>query len=703
LIPNLFTGEPSWLIIFCLLLSGGYAAALYFREKKNEFAFFLKILLGTIRFIAVFLISFMLLSPFFRSISKDKEKPVIIVAVDNSQSVLLNADSGAYKSSFLQDADRLAAKLGSVGEVRQYIFGNKLEQLKQDGSFSENVEYKERVTDISGMIGELGNLYTNLNVGALILASDGIYNTGANPLYQAREWPFPVYTVALGDTSSRKDLILAKVNFNRMVFLNNKFPVEVVLRANSATGSMSRIRIFQGETLLHSQDFNVDKNDFTQTFGFVLDAKRSGLQKIVIAVDPVDGELSTANNRKEIFIEVLDARSKVLLIAGAPHPDISALNQAITSNMNYEVEEVLLDDFKGKVEDYSMVILNQLPAVNEPADALLRSIKDKKVPALFILGSQSDFARFNQWNDGLKLTTSPKPAFDEAVPFVSQGFTAFSLSDNTLSWLSDLPPLIAPLGDYKVSNAARVLLKQRIGSIETSRPMILFNETLDGRSGVICGEGMWKWRIYNYARTKDHLAFNELVNKMVQYLSLKEQKKNFRVYNQTDFRETDPVIFDAEVYDESYELTVEPEAEIEIKNEDGRQFPFVFNKSGNSYHLDAGSFPPGNYTYQAKAVFGSNTYSATGQFSVTAIDLEALNTVADHHLLYQLAQSGGGKMYFPSELDNLASDISSREDIRPVTYTHKKFEDLLNKGWLFALILGLLTLEWFLRKRAGSY
>jgi hypothetical protein len=38
-----------------------------------------------------------------------------------------------------------------------------------------------------------------------------------------------------------------------------------------------------------------------------------------------------------------------------------------------------------------------------------------------------------------------------------------------------------------------------------------------------------------------------------------------------------------------------------------------------------------------------------------------------------------------------------------VTYTRKKYEDLLNKGWLLALITGLLTLEWFLRKRAGSY
>ncbi|NTV83451.1 MAG: hypothetical protein HGA23_04000 [Bacteroidales bacterium] len=703
MIPNLFTGQPSWLIIFCLLLAGVYAIALYFREIKNEFPLYLKVLLGTARFIAIFLISFMLLSPFIRSISKEKEKPLIIFALDNSQSVLLNADSNQYRGAFLREADRISDRLSAIAEVRQYIYGNSLGQIKQGEDFSGNVTYNDKVTDISGMIAELSNLYTNLNVGALILASDGIYNTGTNPVYQAKEWPHPVYTIALGDTSSRMDLILAKVNFNRMVFLNNKFPVEVVIRAYDAAGKSSRIKIFQDNNLLQSQDFSIDKNDFTQSIQFVLDAKRSGLQKYQIVLEQVEGEVLTANNRKEIFIEVLDARSKVLLISGAPHPDISALNQAITSNMNYEVDEVLLEDFNGKLEDYSMVILHQLPSVNNPADQLLRSVAEKQIPALFILGLQSDFARFNQLNPGLKITTSPKPVFEESIPFVSQGFTAFSLTENTRAWLSDLPPLICPLGDYQVANSSRILMKQRIGSIETSRPMILLSETLDGRSGVISGEGLWKWRLYNYARTKDHQAFNELVNKIVQYLSLKDQKKNFRIYSQTSFRETEPVIFDAEVYNESYELTNEPEVELIIKNEEDRQFPFVFNKTGNAYHLDAGNFPPGNYTYQAQAVAGNNIFSAAGQFSVSAIDLEALNIVADHQLLYQLAEGSGGKMFYPANLDQLADDILAREDIRPVTYTRKKYEDLLNNGWILAVIIGLLTMEWFLRKRAGSY
>lgn len=699
----MFTGQPSWLVIFCLLLAGIYAFTLYFREKKNEFPVYLKIVLGIGRFFVVFLISFLLLSPFIRKITKEKEKPLVIVAMDNSQSILLNADSNLYKSEFPALADRLAEKLSSAVEVRRYAFGDQLRQLGPEQNFAGRMNFTDRSTDISGMFGELKNLYANLNVGALILVSDGIYNTGANPVYQSGEWQHPVYTIALGDTSVRKDLIISGVNFNRMVYLNNKFPLEIVVRALDLKGEKSRLNITQEGKLLYSGEIDISDEEFTQSYPIILDAKKTGLQKYTITLVPLEDELSTLNNRKDIFIDVLDGKSRVLILSAAPHPDISALSQAISANMNYEVDEKLLVDFNDNVEKFSMVILHHLPSADFPAETLLRNLSDKKIPVLYILGMKSDLNRFNQWKSGLHIASSPEIMFDEAVPVINPGFATFSLSDETRSWLADLPPLISPLGEYQVPNSARILVTQRIGSVETSRPLIVFDETLDGRSGVIAGEGIWKWRLFNYARSKNHDAFNELVNKIVQYLSLKEQKKNFRIYHAGNFSENEPVIFDAEVYNDNYELTTEPEVSITITNEEAKQFPFVFNKAGNAYHLDAGVFPPGNYSYTAQTTLGNRNLSANGQFSVSAIDLEALNTVADHHLLYQIAAENGGKLFYPAQIEQLSEELLDRDDIRPVAYSRKTYEDLLNNGWIFLLILALLTAEWFLRKRAGGY
>lgn len=700
--PDLNTSQPPWLIICCLFLAGGYAAALYFRDSRNEFHPVLKVLLGTMRWMAVFIISFMLLAPFVRSVTRDKEKPVILLAIDDSQSISLGGDSSYYRAEFLREIDRISKRLSQRAEVRSYLFGEGLSLVPDHADLPELIGFERKLTDLSGLLANLGSLYYNRNVGALIVASDGIFNTGSNPVYQAKNWPYPMYTIAMGDTSVRMDLVITRVNYNRMVYLNNQFPIETVIHADAMQGKQSRLSIYHDGRQVFSQDIAIDKNDYTRSFQVILDAVKSGLQKYVIVVDQIEGELSFLNNRKEIFVEVLDARNRVLILAAAPHPDISALKQAIASNLNYEVEDFLAADFSGNPEAYHLVILHQLPSVDEPAETLLTAIDSKSIPALFILGGRSDLVRFNKWKSGLQLVIR-KPELEEAVPYFNRSFNAFSLSDDIRSWLSGLPPLLAPLSDYQVSNNARIMLFQRIGTVETSRPLILFTETTEGRKGVVTGEGIWKWRLYNYAKTKDHAYFNEIINKAVQFLSLRDQKKNFRIYHPVNFMENRSIIFDAEVYNDSYELITDPEVEMIIRNEEDIQFPFTFNKAGDSYRLDAGKFPPGNYAYEARTESDGKPLISRGQFSVSAIDLEALNTIADHQLLYQLATENGGRMYYTDELALLADDILGRDDIRTVTYSRKKYEDVLNKTWVLILILSLLALEWFLRKRAGSY
>ena len=702
MISNLYTGQPGWLILFCLFIAAAYSIVLYFRERKNEFSVILRVFLGIIRFLAVFIISFMLLSPFFRSITKVKEKPVIILALDNSQSVGLVADSAVYRGPFLDKMDDLAAELGKIAEPRRYLFGEELRLIPQDFSFRQQANYNDLLTDFSGMFSELAAVYDNRNVGAVIIASDGIFNAGANPVYQMKGLPYPVLTIALGDTSTRRDLMILKVNYNRLVYLDNQFPVEVVVHAHASEGARSRLTIYQDGIKAAEQDVAVDRDDFTRAYQFVLNARESGLNKVTVTLDPVEGEVSEANNRKDIFIEVLDSRNKVLILSSAPHPDISALRQAITSNQNYEVEEYLYKDFRGNPEEYNLVILHQLPSVNEPAAQLLAGLSEKKVPVLFILGAKSDLVRFNQAKPGMNLITG-RLVTEEAIPLLNPDFNAFSLSPEIRNWLIGLPPLYSPLGEYQVANSAKVMMFQRLGSVQTSRPLILFNETLDGRSGVIAGEGIWKWRLYDFARNENHQAFDEMVNKMVQFLSLKEQKKKFRIYHRSNFQENQPVEFDAELYNENYELVNEFDIGMTIQDEEGRQFPFVFNKSGNAYQLNAGTYPPGNYSFVAKVAETGQYPSEGGQFSVSALDLESLNTIADHNLLFQLSSENQGKMYGPGQLDQLAEDLLQREEIKPVTYTRKSYEDLINKWWVVAVILGLLALEWFLRKRAGGY
>jgi len=220
---------------------------------------------------------------------------------------------------------------------------------------------------------------------------------------------------------------------------------------------------------------------------------------------------------------------------------------------------------------------------------------------------------------------------------------------------------------------------------------------------VIAGEGIWLWRLHAFMRQDSHDAFDEMMSRIVNYLSIREDRRLFRVQKDNLIYENEPALFEAELYNRSFELINEPGVELTITNEEGTEFPYAMGRTANAYRLDAGTFEPGTYQWEAEVQVGTDVYSDEGLFNVVALDLEGLRTIADHQLLYQLAENTGASMYYPGEWEALAEDIRQREDIRPQMYSHKEFVEIINMKALFFIILALLAVEWFVRKRSGSY
>ncbi|MEI6765653.1 MAG: hypothetical protein WCM76_08425 [Bacteroidota bacterium] len=692
---NISTGLPAWLAIFCVILGIGYAALLYYKERGTDFKKKLRILLFTLRALAVTIIAFLLLSPLVKIIARTTEKPLIIIAQDNSQSVVIGRDSTFMKSDYRNKLKTLTDRLAETYEVRSFTFGDKISD-KPEYSFNE------KQTDLSALFDDLASRYANRNVGALILATDGLYNKGASPVYAAEKFRFPVYGIALGDTSIQKDVILTKVNYNRIVYLGNDFPIEAVVTANKCGGSKSNLTVTKDGKVLFTKTIDITGENYIETVNLQLEAATPGVQHYRVSLSPVTGEISHLNNSEDIFIEVLDGRQKVLLLAGAPHPDIAALREAIESNKNYEVEVAFANDFNKPLSGYNLVILHQLPLRNAPMPASLANMAQVKVPLLYIIGNASDLLSFSNLKTGLSIVQSTQKA-DEAQPLISNDFALFTISEAARKVIPNFPPLSVPFGDFKTSNSVNVLFYQKIGSVSTRKPLIMFSEQPESRIGIVAGEGLWKWRLNDYLQTGNHNTFDELCGKMVQFLSVKEDKGLFRVICKHSFAENEAVELDAEVYNDSYELINEPEVSVVIQNADKKKFNFTFSKTQKSYHLEAGMFPVGEYEYSAQVKVGDKVLQKNGVFTVSALNVEAVNLVADHKLLYSLANKHDGKVVFPSDMDKLQDMLKARDDIKSVSYTRKRFNDVVNLFWVFLLILGLLSTEWFLRKRNGSY
>jgi hypothetical protein len=486
-----FTSTTYFWLLFCILLGIGYAFLLY---RPNQFKSSLNKSLFILRSLAVAVIAFLIFAPMIRFVGKTTEKPLIILAQDNSASVSVsrpgNFDIGTYTEQ-LKDLER---DLSKDFEVKSFTLGTTVKP-------GLNINYKESLTDINSLFKHINEQYPNRNIGAVVLASDGIYNQGGNPEYEAQNIKSPIYTVALGDTIPKKDLLISNVNYNNIVYLDNDFQVELNIEAFQSRGVESRLTVSDAGGTVFSKGISVSSNEFRVNIPVILSAKKKGIQRYTVNLSPVAGELSRQNNTQTFFVEVIDGKNKVVILANSPHPDITAINQSLELNKNYDVKSVLINEYKSSdIADAGLVILHQLPSSGMNIQNVLTAAESK--PIWFILGAQTNLSAFSSVQN--LLTLSSAGATEEVFAKVNDDFYDFTLSDETLNRLQKFAPLISPFGNYAIKTQASVLLNQQIGKLVTARPLLLFSKDGDRKVAVLAGEGIWRWRLEDF-KNREHI------------------------------------------------------------------------------------------------------------------------------------------------------------------------------------------------------
>ena len=688
---GLLTEYPIWFILFCLLLGGLYAFLLYFRANREEINPWLLRLMTLFRFLSISLISFLLLSPLIRRDIVTIEKPVIIIGQDNSESLIVGKDSSFNRNEFPGMMQEMIDKLSSEYEIRTYSFGDGITEQLEWG-------FSEKVTDLSAFFSEISTRYLNRNVGAIVIASDGIYNYGVDPTYTTRDMPYPIYTVALGDTVESRDLVIKQTLFNRKVFLGDNFPVEIQVDAHQCNGERVDVKVKQNGRVLSSSTITIRGNRYSRQIPFTLEALEPGWHKYAIELSPLDREISFVNNKREIFIEVQDVRSKVIVVYEAPHPDIGVLREALMMNRKYEIVERTTEEFLLSSDTAALVIFYQVPSTR--GSRISESVIAGLPSALFVLGSQSDLTSFNTLNTGLILSSS-RITFSAAYPVLNEAFPYFTMNPASISLFREYPPLQSPFASYQHNPLTEILCYQRINGVTTQFPLICFANTGDQKRGFICGENFWRWRLSTFVQIGEFVPFDELIQKMVQYLSVQADRSFFRINTKPQYLENESVEFEAELYNQSYELINDPEVRLTITDEFGNSYPFVFGPTGKRYYLNTGTFSSGEYQFLASVTSGKENYEKRGGFVIAPVNLEAIRLKADHNLLYRLAEGHRGEMYFPSELGQLAAELQSSDEIHSISYVEKVFSDLISLPWIFLLILSLLSAEWLMRKYSG--
>ena len=302
----------------------------------------------------------------------------------------------------------------------------------------------------------------------------------------------------------------------------------------------------------------------------------------------------------------------------------------------------------------------------------------------------------------LQFETPPRE-YDEVTPVVNPALTNFSISSEAASAFASFPPVSVHFGKMQVRSGASTLLTQRVGSITTEKPLLILASDEARKIGMMLGEGLWRWRLNEYDRTENTLYFDEIFGKLVQFLSTTEDKRKFRSYPvRQEFSDTEPVVFESQVYNDIFEPVYGNSVEIDITHEDGHRTNYNYVISPGNMRYQIGGLEEGVYRYRSSTVLNGKTETVRGEFAVVERQAELQNLTADFDLLRKLSENTGGKFYVASQVANLQSELQQTQ-ATSVIHTEETYDSMINLKWVFWLLLILVTAEWTLRKFYGSY
>ncbi len=417
----LFDYSP-WFILLCITAGLLYAGILY--VGKNRFERSTRLWLAGLRFVLVAGLCFLLLAPIFKQIKNEIERPTYVVVVDNSMSLALVKDSTVLRREML-----------AIQSLREQLEDEDfnidiidLEGRRIKTPISE-LPFDGQTSNLNLPLTTIQTMYEGRNLAGVILYSDGIYNQGISPAYAT--YNFKIHTLGAGDTLPKKDISLRALYYNKITYQGNQFPLVAELQHDGFEGESVTLKVIRKGKLVKSLEVKFTKTNQVLQAEFLLEADEKGIQHYVVEVEEKSGEFTNANNVAHAYIDVVEGREKILILANSPHPDIKAIKSALEKNDNYEVAVKIVSLLEPKElqsttdEKYDLLVLHQLPSYQAGSKAAVDVFLKKATPTWYILGGQSNINAFNEGNTLLNITVM-KGTTDKVRSTFAPGFSGFT-------------------------------------------------------------------------------------------------------------------------------------------------------------------------------------------------------------------------------------------------------------------------------------
>jgi hypothetical protein len=726
-------GASPLILVIALIILGAAAYISYLNWQRSGRRRNIG-LLEILRLVLIALLGFTLLRPEVVQVVKSKDQPEVHVLVDRSGSM---ATRDVQSSTNLRTrTDWINAQLSNdfwqplAGKTRVVFdeFGGNT----STNSTGTNVASSVIGTDLNAALER--PLTREANLKAVLLLTDGDWNTGGSPLRAAaqyRERGVPVFAVGVGSEVALPDIAFTAVTPPSYSLFGEQITIPFAIRSHLTNEVKTTIVLNDGTKEEVKKEIVIPARGSLQDT--ILWYPRSvGDVSLTLRLPVQPGELIPENNQEKFRISVRVEKLQVLVVDSLPRWEYRYLRNALARDPGVEVHSILfhpgmkagggrnyLPTFpstREAISRYDVIFLGDVGIgegeLTEAHAELIRGLVEQQSSGLiFLPGSRGrqltlansplsdlvpvvlDISKPNgqvlQNEAVLTLTTAGKGHF----------LTRFEADDemNARVWQA-LPGFFWSAAVEKSRPGAEVLaVHSSLRNVSGRMPLLATRSAGTGKVLFMGSDSAWRWR--RGVEDKYHYRFwSQVVRWMAHQRHLAGKEGVRLAYSPERPVPNDTVFLQSTVLDSAGFPAEEGPVTVSITAPSGRAEHLRFSAIEGGWGVFKSHFKPsepGRYKLVLDAPKQNRKLET--ELIVQQRTVEEIGKPINRTVLAELSALSGGGSALMSGLEQIVEQIS----VAPEPKELEKRIRIWSSPWWGGLMLVLLSVYWVGRKAAG--